>query len=135
MAKQWKKVEKRHAELFGTIHTKTAFPAAFRLGAMHGRNYPDWIDDYIAGESKSGINLIPNWIRDAIDQAMRNEEAWSMDSDGQQRIPIVVLHTNKDLYDEDIVMIRSDIFREVILPALYARGKAVEMSWDRKRTK
>lgn len=124
-AKQWKRVEKRHAELFGADHLKTTYPAAFRIGGMHGKNYPDWVDEFLAGESKSGNNLIPQWLRDSVDQALINEKMWSMDGDGKQRIPVTVLHANGDNYNEDIVLIRSDIFREVILPMIHAMGKIV----------
>lgn len=130
---QWKIVEKRHAELYGAVRMKTTFPAMFRLGGMHGRNYPDWLDEYVAGESKSGDRAIPNWLREAVDQGIINELQFSQDGDGHQRIPITVLHQNKDSYNNDIVCIRANVFREFILPAIHALGKVMQMTWDAER--
>jgi hypothetical protein len=101
-----------------------------RLGPFHGTAFPDWLDDMISGESKSGDDLIPMWMRDAVNQAIEGERNFSTHGDGRQRIPITVLHQNKDSYDNDIVMIRSDVFREFILPAMFALWKVMGMSWD-----
>lgn len=128
MSKQWKKVENKHAKLFGAAKTDKTFPA-LRVGPYHGTNYPDWFDDFLAGESKSGKKLIPDWLRKAVDQAIENELAFRS-ATNQVRVPITVLHQNKDLYDLDIVCIRSDVFREVFVPALHAMGKIWNMSWD-----
>lgn len=130
---QWKLVEKRHAELFGADRVKTTFPAMFRMGGLHGKNYPDWLDEFIAGESKSQDKPIPGWLREAVDQAIDNERSFSMDGDGRQRVPIAVIHRNKDSYNDDIVCIRADVFREFILPAIHALGKVIQMSWDAER--
>lgn len=128
--KQWKRVEKRHAELFGSTRVKTGFPALTRLGSQHGENFPDWVDDFIAGESKSGIDLIPRWLWESADQAVKNERGFSLHGDGNQRIPIVVLHTNGWSYNDDLVIVRSDVFRAVVLPAIHALQKVLTMSWD-----
>ncbi len=133
MSKQWKKVEKRHAELYGLSHFKTAFPAMFSLGVSHGKNYPDSVDDISALESKSGNDLVPNWLREAVEQAIINEWQFSIDGDGKQRIPYTVLHQNYSLYDDDIVCIRADVFREFFLPAIHALGKVLQMSWDAEK--
>lgn len=135
MRAQWKRVEKRHAELHGAMHTKTAFPAMFRLGSQHGKNYPDFVDEFSAGESKSGYDLFPLWLINAVDESITNERAFSMDGDGKQRIPYVVLHNNGWKYDDDLVIMRDDIFREFVLPAIFALGKVVSMSWDPNRAK
>lgn len=126
--RQWKKVENRHAELHGGFRTTKAFPA-LRLGPYHGTNYPDWISDIVAGESKSGVDLIPEWIRNIVNQAIENEASFRS-IDGKKRIPITILHQNKDNYNDDIVLIRDDVFREFVLPAIYALGQMMDMSWD-----
>ena len=129
--KRWKRVEKRHAELFGCRHLRDLVPAMYgRLGPYHGRQYPDWLDDMISGESKSGDDLIPQWMHAAVNQAIEGERNFSLDGDGQQRIPIVVLHQNKESFNHDIVLIRSDVFREFIMPAMFALWKVMGMSWD-----
>ena len=135
MRNQWKRVERRHAELHGATHTKTAFPAMIKLGNTHGRNYPDSFDEFSAIESKSGYDWLPKWLIDAVEEAMINEKAFSMDGDGKQRIPYVVLHNNGGKYDNDLVVIRDDVFREFILPAVFALGKVLSMSWDPDRLK
>jgi len=126
MSKQWKKVEIKHAKLFGASKTNKVFPA-LRVGPYHGTNYPDWFDEFLAGESKS-MKKIPDWLKEAVDQAIENEQAFRAETN-QIRIPITVLHQTKDLYDLDIVCIRSDVFREVFVPALHAMGKIWNMSW------
>jgi hypothetical protein len=131
--RQWQKVEDRHAELHGAEKTKKVFPAMVKMGNTHGRNYPDWFDDFSAGESKSGIDLIPRWLWEAVDQAIENERSFSMDGDGKQRIPYVVLHSNGWKDDDDLVVMRDDVFRTFVLPAIFALGKVMSMSWNQSK--
>jgi hypothetical protein len=132
--KQWKRVEKRHAGLYGAIVTRTGFPALTRIGSMHGIDFPDWIDDWIAGESKSGDDLIPQYLRDWTNQAIANEKTLRAYESGQ-RIPFVVMHANGDNYNDDLVIVRSDIFRAIVLPAIHALQKVLVMDWDTERLK
>ena len=133
MRKQWKRVEQRHAELHGAQHTKKTLPAMVKLGNTHGRNYPDSFDEFSAIESKSGYDWLPMWLLDAVEESIVNERAFSMDGDGKVRIPYVILHNNGDKYDDDLVVMRDDVFREFVLPAIFALGKVLGMSWDAKR--
>jgi len=123
--KSWKRTERMHAERHGAF--KTA-----RLGPYHGTNYPDWISDLLAGESKHSES-VPQWIKDAVQQSIDNERKF-FSVDGKYRLPVVVLHSSGDLFDEDIVLIRDSFFRGVVMSALAAFLEVQRLSWKENQT-
>jgi hypothetical protein len=121
--KAWKRTERIHAKRHNAWLSK-------RLGPFHGSNYPDSVSDFLAIESKH-TQKIPDWLWEAMCQAIENEERWRSVDQGYPKIPVVILHESGQLFDHDLVVIRDDIFREVVMTAIAALGETMRIAWGK----
>ena len=127
----FKKVEIRHAKDHNAIELgETSTGGKIRRIGPTGLDYPDSVSKILAIESKLRDTL-PQWLKDDVQQSIDNELRYRpklrrgklarkiiMNEDAIRLVPVVILHENVSPYKEDLVVMRDDIFREIVMPLL-----------------
>jgi len=102
--KNWKKTERAVAELLGGKRVPVT-------GRQRG-DTPDIEHPYLAIEVKHR-KIIPEWILDAMDQAIASATVQYKD-ERISKTPIVILHKERTRHENDLVLISISDFKAII---------------------
>lgn len=102
MARNWKPVERRLAEILGGDRVPVS-------GRTRGWA-PDIEHPWLALEIKSRLRM-PIFLANAMDQAVKSAQ-WAKKRTGKDKMPMVVIHEDGTNYDNCLVVVRLKDARE-----------------------
>lgn len=119
MAKNWKAVERKIAEILGGERVPVS-------GRTRGWA-PDILHPLYALEVKSRLR-IPALLVEGMDQAVKAAE-WAWKREGVKKLPVLIIHKDGTAYDNSLVVIRLKDIQE-----WYGFGKGRVTAEDGKET-